>query len=124
MSSHPETQTTNDLEAVAEAIRSHERFAVTTHENPDGDALGSLLAMHLALRDLVDHQLKEGLLLVGGRGRALGSRLLAGGRGRALGPGLAAQPRKCGKEREHRAGQAVPAAPTGGHGGLRSPRGR
>jgi phosphoesterase RecJ-like protein len=52
MSSHPETQTTNDLEAVAEAIRSHERFAVTTHENPDGDALGSLLAMHLALREL------------------------------------------------------------------------
>jgi phosphoesterase RecJ-like protein len=52
MSSHPETQTTNDLEAVAEAIRSYERFAVTTHENPDGDALGSLLAMHLALQDL------------------------------------------------------------------------
>jgi phosphoesterase RecJ-like protein len=52
MSSHPETQTTNDLSAVTDAIRSHERFAVTTHENPDGDALGSLLAMHLALRDL------------------------------------------------------------------------
>src|SRR5438552_19135500 len=52
MSSHPETQTTNDLAPVVDAIRSHERFAVTTHENPDGDALGSLLAMHLALRDL------------------------------------------------------------------------
>src|SRR6266516_5869392 len=52
MCSHPQTQTTSDLAAVAEAIRSHERFAVTTHENPDGDALGSLLAMHLALRDL------------------------------------------------------------------------
>src|SRR5437660_518853 len=52
MSSHPETQTTSDLEEVADAIRSHERFAVTTHENPDGDALGSLLAMHLALREL------------------------------------------------------------------------
>ena len=46
--SSPQT-TTNDLSAVAEAIRSHDRFLVTTHENPDGDALGSLLAMTLAL---------------------------------------------------------------------------
>src|SRR4029450_7778182 len=42
-------QTTTELQAVAEAIRSHDRFLVTTHENPDGDALGSLLAMKLAL---------------------------------------------------------------------------
>ena len=35
--------------AVADAIRSHDRFLVTTHENPDGDALGSLLAAKLAL---------------------------------------------------------------------------
>ena len=34
---------------VAEAIRSHDRFLVTTHENPDGDALGSLLVTKLAL---------------------------------------------------------------------------
>jgi bifunctional oligoribonuclease and PAP phosphatase NrnA len=46
--SSPQT-TANDLSAVAEAIRSHDRFLVTTHENPDGDALGSLLAMTLAL---------------------------------------------------------------------------
>jgi bifunctional oligoribonuclease and PAP phosphatase NrnA len=52
MSSHPKTQTTSDLTAVADVLRSHERFAVTTHENPDGDALGSLLAMHLALEQL------------------------------------------------------------------------
>jgi phosphoesterase RecJ-like protein len=52
MSSHPTTQTTSDLEAVAEALRTHERFAVTTHENPDGDALGSLLSMQLALEQL------------------------------------------------------------------------
>jgi phosphoesterase RecJ-like protein len=38
--------------AVADAIRDHERFLVTTHENPDGDALGSLLAMKLALDQL------------------------------------------------------------------------
>jgi phosphoesterase RecJ-like protein len=46
--SSPQT-TANDLSAVAEAIRSHDRFLVTTHENPDGDALGSLLAAKLAL---------------------------------------------------------------------------
>ena len=37
------------MEAVVAAIRAHERFLVTSHENPDGDALGSLLAMHTAL---------------------------------------------------------------------------
>ena len=43
-------QTTNtDLKAVADAIRSGDRFLVVTHENPDGDALGSLLAAKLAL---------------------------------------------------------------------------
>ena len=45
------TQTT-DLNEVVEALRSHDRFLVTSHENPDGDALGSLLAMHLALVEL------------------------------------------------------------------------
>ena len=29
---------------------SSERFLLTTHESPDGDALGSLLAMHHILR--------------------------------------------------------------------------
>src|SRR2546423_112016 len=47
--SSPET---NDLAAVVEALRSHDRFLVTTHENPDGDALGSLLAAKLALEQL------------------------------------------------------------------------
>jgi bifunctional oligoribonuclease and PAP phosphatase NrnA len=53
MSSSP-TQTTNraDLARVVEALRANERFLVTTHENPDGDALGSLLAMTLGLRQL------------------------------------------------------------------------
>ena len=41
-----------DLDAVIAAIQSHERFLVTSHENPDGDALGSLLAMQLALVQL------------------------------------------------------------------------
>ena len=38
-----------DLVAVADALRRHDRFLVTTHENPDGDALGSLAAAHRAL---------------------------------------------------------------------------
>ncbi len=45
-------QTNPDLAAVAEEIRQRDRFLVTTHENPDGDALGSMLAVHLALRQL------------------------------------------------------------------------
>src|SRR5947209_1667118 len=45
------TQTT-DLKAIADALRRHDRFLVVTHENPDGDALGSLLAATLALRQL------------------------------------------------------------------------
>ncbi|HJU36271.1 MAG TPA: bifunctional oligoribonuclease/PAP phosphatase NrnA [Gaiellaceae bacterium] len=45
------TQTT-ELKAIADALRQHDRFLVVTHENPDGDALGSLLASTLALRQL------------------------------------------------------------------------
>ncbi|HEU4451270.1 MAG TPA: bifunctional oligoribonuclease/PAP phosphatase NrnA [Gaiellaceae bacterium] len=49
----PETNTqTADLAAVVDAIRSHDRFLVTTHENPDGDALGSIVAVSLALEQL------------------------------------------------------------------------
>ena len=42
----------SDLQAIGDALREHERFLVVTHENPDGDALGSLLALTLALRGL------------------------------------------------------------------------
>src|SRR5919199_6108456 len=49
--SSPQT-TATDLEAVVAAIRGHERFVLTTHENPDGDALGSLLAAKLAFDQL------------------------------------------------------------------------
>ena len=45
------TQTT-DLKAIADALRQHDRFLVVTHENPDGDALGSLLAVTIALQRL------------------------------------------------------------------------
>lgn len=46
------SQATSDLKALVGAIRAHERFLLTSHENPDGDALGSLLALKLALDQL------------------------------------------------------------------------
>jgi bifunctional oligoribonuclease and PAP phosphatase NrnA len=50
MSSHQTTA--SDVAAVVDAIRAHDRFVLTTHENPDGDALGSLLAAKLAFDQL------------------------------------------------------------------------
>ena len=44
--------TATDLTAVVDALRSNERFLVLTHENPDGDALGSMLGAALGLREL------------------------------------------------------------------------
>ena len=45
-------QTTSDLRAVAKALRDQDRFLLVTHENPDGDALGSILAAKLVLDQL------------------------------------------------------------------------
>jgi bifunctional oligoribonuclease and PAP phosphatase NrnA len=42
---------TQQEEVLAE-LRQAEKLLLTTHENPDGDALGSLLAMHWALEQL------------------------------------------------------------------------
>ena len=56
------TPTTTDLAAVAEAIRSHDRFLLVTHENPDGDALGSILGTKLAL----DRLGKDSVMFLGG----------------------------------------------------------
>ena len=39
----------SDLERVAAELRDGDRFLITTHEGPDGDALGSLLALHQLL---------------------------------------------------------------------------
>ena len=47
--SEPTELLTSDIDRVADAIRAGDRFLLTTHENPDGDALGSLLAMHSIL---------------------------------------------------------------------------
>jgi phosphoesterase RecJ-like protein len=52
----------SELSAVADAIRGNDRFLLVTHENPDGDALGSILAMKLALDALG----KDSVMYVGG----------------------------------------------------------
>ena len=39
-------------EEVLQALRAHERFCLTTHERPDGDAVGSLAAMQGVLAAL------------------------------------------------------------------------
>src|SRR5258708_31703061 len=44
--------TETDLQAVADSLRVNDRFVAVTHENPDGDALGSLLGATLGLRAL------------------------------------------------------------------------
>ncbi|MDA8407407.1 MAG: bifunctional oligoribonuclease/PAP phosphatase NrnA [Deltaproteobacteria bacterium] len=40
------------IEQIAEIINKHDNFLVITHVNPDGDAIGSLLGMYLALREM------------------------------------------------------------------------
>jgi len=47
-----QTKTTTDVRSVTEAIRSNGRFVVVAHENPDGDAVGSMLATALGLEAL------------------------------------------------------------------------
>jgi phosphoesterase RecJ-like protein len=42
----------SDLEQVAAELRTRDRFLLTAHEGPDGDALGSLLGMHQLLTQL------------------------------------------------------------------------
>jgi bifunctional oligoribonuclease and PAP phosphatase NrnA len=54
---------TTDLAAVAEAIRAHDRFLLVTHENPDGDALGSILGAKLAF----DRLGKDSVMYLGGQ---------------------------------------------------------
>jgi phosphoesterase RecJ-like protein len=47
-----QTTQTSDLQAVVDVLRTHDRFIVVGHENPDGDALGSLRGAALGLRAL------------------------------------------------------------------------
>jgi phosphoesterase RecJ-like protein len=41
-----------EVDQVLEELRGADKLLLTTHENPDGDALGSLLGMHLILTQL------------------------------------------------------------------------
>jgi bifunctional oligoribonuclease and PAP phosphatase NrnA len=43
---------TTELDRVVSALRERDRFILTAHEGPDGDALGSLLGMHHLLTQL------------------------------------------------------------------------
>src|SRR5919197_4329344 len=58
MSSRP----MSDRAAVVDAVRDHDHFLLVTHENPDGDALGSILGAKLAL----DRLGKESIMFLGG----------------------------------------------------------
>lgn len=44
-----QSNASDTLDAVLDVIRGGERFVLVTHEQPDGDALGSLLGMHRVL---------------------------------------------------------------------------
>jgi phosphoesterase RecJ-like protein len=52
----------SDRAAVVDAVRDHDHFLLVTHENPDGDALGSILGAKLAL----DRLGKESIMFLGG----------------------------------------------------------
>lgn len=52
----------SDLIAVADAIRGNDRFLLVSHENPDGDAFGSIVATKLALDALG----KDSAMYIGG----------------------------------------------------------
>ena len=41
-----------EVDAVVEELRGARKLLLTTHENPDGDALGSLLGMHWVLQQI------------------------------------------------------------------------
>jgi bifunctional oligoribonuclease and PAP phosphatase NrnA len=48
----PATEVATELDPIVAALRDGERFLLTTHEGPDGDALGSLLGLHRVLAQL------------------------------------------------------------------------
>ena len=90
------TTTQADLGAVVEAIRGAEQILVTTHENPDGDALGSLLATQLDADSA-----RQGQPHVPARaGAAAGREPVPAARGAA-----ARAPRRRGRANAHRRGR-------------------
>ena len=49
------TPTAPEIAQIVHAIRSRQRFVLSSHSRPDGDSIGSQLAMAYALRDLGKH---------------------------------------------------------------------
>jgi bifunctional oligoribonuclease and PAP phosphatase NrnA len=49
------TATAPEIANIVDAIRSRQRFVLSSHSRPDGDSIGSQLAMAYALRDLGKH---------------------------------------------------------------------
>ncbi len=49
---HPTRMTAESIAAIREAILQRQRFVITSHARPDGDAIGSQLAMAYALRQI------------------------------------------------------------------------
>jgi len=49
------TRPANPMEAILQVIREGERFLVCSHSRPDGDAVGSILAMGMMLRAMGKH---------------------------------------------------------------------
>src|SRR5437667_9021440 len=47
--------TSPELQKIVEAIRVRQRFVISSHSRPDGDSIGSQLAMAYALRALGKH---------------------------------------------------------------------
>ena len=55
---HHQTTANNNagpIERICEAIRARQRFVISSHSRPDGDSIGSQLAMAFALRALGKH---------------------------------------------------------------------
>src|SRR5215213_6428783 len=44
-----------DAQRIAEAVRARRRFVISSHSRPDGDSIGSSLAMAYALRAMGKH---------------------------------------------------------------------
>jgi len=49
---HPPPTTPPDLTPAADFLRDHEKFVIASHRGPDGDAIGSLLALAAVLESL------------------------------------------------------------------------
>ena len=45
------TTTSPEIARIVEAVRARQRFVLSSHSRPDGDSIGSQLAMAYALRD-------------------------------------------------------------------------